>query len=210
MPETKAPIRLLLVDDHYVVRLGLAAALGTAEEFVVVGQAGGGREALERYANLRPDVVLMDVTMPGEDGIAATAAIRAAHPDARIIMITVNVDEETAHRAVQAGACGFLSKNVEPEELFEAIREVHAGGQYYPSAIGRRLAARAQRSEFTEREREVLALMVAGRSNKEIGSALHLAEPTVKYHVGGILRKLDAQDRTQAVIAALARGIVKL
>lgn len=210
MPEAKSRIRVLLVDDHYVVRLGIATALSTADEFEVVGQAGSAHEALERYRSLQPDIVLMDVSMPGDDGIAATNAIRAEFPQARIVMLTVNLEEETAHRAVQAGASGFLSKNVEPEDLFEAIREVHGGGQYFPSAIGRRLAARAQRAEFTDREREVLALMVAGRSNKEIGSTLHLAEPTVKYHVGGILRKLDAQDRTQAVIAALARGIVKL
>jgi two-component system NarL family response regulator len=210
MSETTLPkIRLLLVDDHFVVRLGIATALSAAPDFEVVGQAGSGAQALELYLRLRPDVVLMDVVMPGQDGIDTGAAICAADPRARIIMLTVNVDGETAHRAVRAGAAGFLSKNVEPEELFEAVREVNRGRTYFPSIIRRRLEVRGQQPELTEREREVLALMVAGRSNKEIGSALHLAEPTVKYHVGGILRKLDAKDRTQAVIQAIARGIVK-
>jgi DNA-binding NarL/FixJ family response regulator len=204
------PIRLLLVDDHYMVRIGLASSLSDEPDLKVVGQAENCAEALTQFIQLQPDVMLLDLQLPDGDGSTVIRAIRQHHPKARIIILSVNETEEDIHRAVAAGAAGYLPKSIAPEEMLTAIRAVHQGEKYFPAPIAARLADRESRSELTAREQEVLLLLVRGRSNKEIASDLDIAPRTVKLHVGHILHKLAVLDRTQAVTAALQRGLVRL
>lgn len=204
------PIRLLLVDDHYMVRIGLASALGDEPDLKVVGHAENCADALTQFIQLQPDVTLLDLQLPDGDGSTAIRAIRQHDPKARIIILSVNETEEDIHRAVAAGAAGYLPKSIAPEEMLTAIRAVHQGAKYFPALIAARLADRESRSELTAREQEVLQLLVRGRSNKEIASDLDIAPRTVKLHVGHILHKLAVMDRTQAVTAALQRGLVRL
>lgn len=203
-------IRLLVVDDHFVVRLGLASALNLEPDMEVVAEARTGREAVDAYARVRPDVVVMDYQLPELNGAEATAAIRAASPDARVIILSVYKGEEDVHRAVAAGAAGYLPKSSEPNELLDAIRVVHRGRRYFPQAIDAALAQRAARTELSDREREVLAMLVKGRSNKEIGAALGISENTVKVHTTKVFEKLGVADRLEAVTVAIQRGIVHL
>lgn len=204
------PIRLLLVDDHYMVRIGLASSLSDEPDLKVVGQAENGADALTQFLQLQPDVTLLDLQLPDGDGSTVIRAIRQHHPKARLIILSVNETEEDIHRAVAAGAAGYLPKSIASEEMLTAIRAVHQGEKYFPTQIAARLAERESRSELTTREQEVLQLLVRGRSNKEIASDLEIAPRTVKLHVGHILQKLEVMDRTQAVTAALQRGLVRL
>lgn len=174
----------------------------------IVGEACDGRAAVEKYFLHRPDVVLMDLRMPDLDGIAATAAIRNVDPEARIILLSAYETEEQVYQGVRVGAKGYLLKDTPREELLETVRKVYAGGTCIPAAIAARLAERATRMELTVRETEVLRLMATGLSNKEIGMSLCLCEGTVKVHVCNLLRKLNANGRTQAINLALTRGIV--
>ncbi len=203
-------IRVLVVDDHPVVREGIAALLGRADDMEVVAEAGSGQEAIALFQRYRPDVLLLDLRMPGMDGVAVIAQIRQETPDARIIVLTAYESEEDIYRGLQAGARGYLLKDTASEELLEAIRAVYKGQTRIPSNVAAKLAQRISQQPLTPRERDVLRLMVAGKSNQEIALALFIAEGTVKVHVNSILDKMNVNDRTQAVTAALRRGLVHL
>ena len=204
------PMRILIVDDHPLLRQGLAALIAQQADMVVVGEARNGREATERYALLRPDVTLMDIRMPEVDGVEAAFAIRRQFPNARILILTAFDDEEDIYQALKAGARAYLLKDTEPKELLQTIRAVHAGEKRIPPAIAVKLSERLNCPTLTEREMGVLRQMVAGRSNQEIAGTLFIAEGTVKFHINNILGKLEVSDRTQAVTEAIKRGIVRL
>jgi DNA-binding NarL/FixJ family response regulator len=206
----KKKIRILVVDDHFVVRIGLAGSINIEPDMVVEGEASTGLLAIEYFRKHRPDIVLMDLKLPGMGGVEATSAICEEFPDAAIIMLSTHDGEEDIYRSIQAGARTYLLKTAAREELIQTIRAVHSGERCISPAIGARLAERMTRTELTPRETEVLKLIARGRSNKEIGSALEIAEITVKQHVGHILTKLKASDRTQATTTALQRGILHL
>ena len=208
MPPRK--IRLLLVDDHLIARTGLRGLLETQPDLAVVAEAASGEAALTAFEENRPDVTLMDLRMPGMGGVETTAGIRARFPDARILVLTTFDTEEDIFRVLNAGAAGYLLKNTETKPLLETIRAVHEGTYRLPAEIEARLAKWRAMPELSAREREVLELIVRGRSNKEIGANLGVAENTVKNHVKVILGKLGVQDRTQAATTALQRGLVSL
>jgi two-component system NarL family response regulator len=208
MPPRK--IRLLLVDDHLVVRAGLRGLLETQPGVAVVAEAASGEAALAAFAAHRPDVTLMDLRMPGMGGVETTAAIRAEFPDARILVLTTFDTEEDIFSVLDAGAAGYLLKNTETKPLMETIRAVHEGTYHLPAETAARLAKWRAMPGLTAREREVLELIVRGRSNKEIGANLGVAENTVKNHVKVILGKLGVHDRTQAATTAIQRGLVSL
>jgi two-component system NarL family response regulator len=204
-------IRVLIADDHPVVREGVAAMIERRPDMTVVGEAATGREAVAAYRAARPDVVLMDLRMPDMTGVEAIGAIRGEFPGARIIVLTTYDGDEDIYRGLQAGARAYLLKDAPRDDLLDAIRAVHAGQSRIPPAVAARLAERVLAGpELTARELEVLRGIVAGRSNKEIGAALGISEGTVKAHVNSILSKLGVADRTQAVTTALQRGIVHL
>jgi two-component system NarL family response regulator len=207
---TRHKIRLLLVDDHLVVRIGLRSLVEVQPDMVVAGEAAGGKEAVALFAKLKPDITLMDLRMPDLNGTAATTAIRHTFPGARVLVLTTFDSDEDIFRALEAGAAGFLLKDTTGETLLKTIREVHAGTYRLPPAIATRLAQRQAAPELSPRELEVLHLIVKGRSNKEIGSDLGLAENTVKNHVKMIFEKLKVADRTQAATTALQRGLARL
>ncbi|BAY29064.1 two-component response regulator NarL subfamily protein [Nostoc carneum NIES-2107] len=205
-----ATIRVLLVDDHAIVRQGLAAMIENEPDMTVVGQAGNGQEAIACYRQLQPDITLMDLRMPHMSGVDATIAICAEFTHARIIVLTTYDGDEDIYRALRAGAKGYLLKDAEPEALLNAIHIVHSGQQYIPSEVAAKLVQRMNNPELSDREREVIHLMVDGLSNHDIGVALNITESTVKFHVNRILSKLGVSDRTQAVVTALKRGLAKL
>jgi DNA-binding NarL/FixJ family response regulator len=205
-----APIRLLIVDDHFVVRIGLTSALNLEPDMRVVAEARNGREAVALFERHRPDVVVMDYQLPEMNGAAATGEIRRKWPAAKIIILSVYKGEEDVHRAVQAGASGYLPKSAEPRELVEAIRAIYRGETYFPAAIHAALERRQGRGELSEREKEVLAMIVRGRSNKEIAAELGISENTVKVHTTKVFEKLNVADRLEAATAAIQRGIVHL
>ncbi|WP_414755267.1 response regulator [Anabaena sp. CCY 9910] len=205
-----ATIRVLLVDDHAIVRQGLAAMIENEPDMIVVGQAGDGQEAIACYRQLQPDITLMDLRMPHMSGVNATIAICAEFTHARIIVLTTYDGDEDIYRALRAGAKGYLLKDAEPEALLNAIHIVHSGQQYIPSEVAAKLVQRMNNPELSAREREVIHLMVDGLSNHDIGVALNITESTVKFHVNRILSKLGVSDRTQAVVTALKRGLAKL
>jgi DNA-binding NarL/FixJ family response regulator len=206
----KVDIRILLADDHSVVRMGLAALIATEPGFTVVGQAAGGIEAVDLYRQLRPDVVLMDHLMPGFTGVQALAAIRSEFPDACILILSTSDGDDDIYRALHAGAAGYLLKSSPGEQLFPAIRTVREGGKWIPPEVARCLANRSLREELSQREIQVLTELASGGSNKEIAAALGITEHTVKAHLKNILAKLPARDRTEAVTVALQRGIIHL
>jgi two-component system, NarL family, response regulator len=205
-----APVRLLTVDDHPIYRGGLAALIGAYPDLQLVGEAANGREAVERYRQVRPDVTLMDLSMPEMNGVEAISRIVDEFPDARIIALTTWDGDTDIHRALQAGARGYLLKDVASEVVASAIRQVHAGGRAVHPEVAQRLVAFTPRVELTGRELEVLTHMAKGLSNKEIGSLLGRTEATIKVHVLHILQKLEVADRTEAVTIALQRGIIHL
>ena len=204
------PIRVLVVDDHAILRSGLAAMIDRQTGMVMVAEADNGQQAVELFRRHKPDVTLMDLVMPVMDGVEAIRAIRREFPQSRFIVLTTFDGDEDIHRAIQAGAQGYLLKGMKREELFEAIKAVHAGSRYIPTVVARSLDARRTRPGLTRRELEVLKLIMDGKSNREIADALSTTEGTVKSYVVNILNKLDANDRTQAVTIALKRGIVHL
>jgi two-component system NarL family response regulator len=203
-------IRIMIVEDHAVVRQGLAALLRTTAEFSVVAEAADGRQAIELFRRHQPDITLMDLRLPQMNGVEAIAAIRADFPQARVIVLTTFDGDEDIYRALQAGARGYLLKGMTGEELMEAIRSVYAGKSRIPAPVAERLAERMSAPSLTRRETEVLELIVGGNSNKEIASGLNISEATVKTHINSLLGKLGVTDRTQAATIALQRGIVHL
>jgi DNA-binding NarL/FixJ family response regulator len=203
-------IRLLLADDHLVVRVGLRSLIEMQPDMMVVAEAAGGVAAVEAFAKYRPDVTLMDLRMPDLSGPDATAAIRKQFPHARVLVLTTFDNDEDIHRALEAGAAGYLLKNTEGTPLLATIRAVHAGTYHLPAHLAARLTQRRAAPELSPRELEVLLLIVKGQSNKEIAASLGLAENTIKNHVKMILEKLGAADRTQAATTALQRGILHL
>jgi DNA-binding NarL/FixJ family response regulator len=204
------PIRVLIADDHPVVRSGLAMIIQYSEGIETIAEASTGAEAVQLYRQHQPDVVLMDLKMPEMGGVDAIAAIRQECPEARIIVLTTYDGDEDIYRGLSAGARGYLLKNVTRQELLEAIRQVHSGRKYIPAEVGARLTERMNSPQLTERERQVLLKMTEGLNNQEIANALNISEGTIKFHVNGILRKLNVSDRTQAVLVALKRGIANL
>jgi two-component system NarL family response regulator len=209
MPKLKA-IRILVVDDHHVVRSGLAASVGVEEDITVVAEAGSAEEAIAQYRKHQPDMVLMDLRLPGASGIAATADLRREWPDARILMFTTFDGEEDIYRAMQAGARGYLLKSAAREELLAAIRAVAADERYLPPALAQRLAGRVAAPDVSEREREVLQLIARGKANKEIAAALGISEETVKRHASNLFVKMGVADRAQATSEGIRRGLIQL
>ena len=204
------PIQILVVDDHFMVRMGLAASLNVEPDIEVIAEVGTGAAAVEAYRKHRPQLVLMDVRLPEMSGIEATARILKEFVDASILMLSTHSGEEEIYRALQAGARGYIVKSAVREELLRAIREVAAGRRYLDPSVAPLLAERVSQRSLTSRELEVLRLVAKGLGNKEIGAALNIAEITVKLHVSHVLEKLNAKDRTQAATAALKRGIISL
>ncbi|WP_442933214.1 response regulator [Microcoleus sp. herbarium12] len=203
-------IRVLIADDHAIVRQGLAALLEQEPDLTVVAQANNGEEALTLFREYQPDVTLMDLRMPQMDGVAAITAICIEFDKARIVVLTTYDGDEDIYRGLRAGAKGYLLKDAEPDELFLAIRTVVSGKKYIPSAVGAKLADRMDNAQLSDRELEVIRLIVAGKSNHEISQVMHISESTVKFHINNILCKMGVSDRTQAAITALKRGIVSL
>lgn len=203
-------IRVLIADDHPVVREGLAALINRRPDMQLVGEAGNGREAVEQFFIHHPDVTLLDQRMPDMDGVTALKTIREKFPEARIILLTTYDGSEDIYRGLRAGAKAYLLKDASRDELLECIRSVHEGKTQISPQVATRLANRVARKDLTSREMEVLRLMTAGKSNKEIGAILNVSEGTVKVHVNHILQKLDVESRTEAATVALRRGIVGL
>jgi DNA-binding NarL/FixJ family response regulator len=203
-------IRVLVVDDHPVVCRGLAAILKAEPDMEVAGQAANGKQAIELFRQLRPDVTLMDLRMPVMSGVEAIREIRKEFRNAAFVVLTTYQGDEDIHRALEAGALAYLLKGMSDHELIEAIRSVNTGLRYIPKPIVDVLAKRPVRSELSSREREILGLIVRGMSNRQIGDALGIAEATVKWHINLILSRLNVADRTQAAVTALNRGIVEL
>ena len=203
-------IRILSVDDHQLLREGIAAVLESQEDMALVAQTSNGREAVESFRRLRPDVTLMDLRMPDMSGIEAIRAIRAEFPDARIIVLTTYAGDAQAAAALKAGAVGYLLKNLVRKELLETIRIVHSGKRRVPPEIATEIAEHVADDALTQREIDVLRRVAAGKSNKLIAAELDISEGTVKTHMKSILPKLDASDRTHAVMIALKRGILDL
>jgi two-component system NarL family response regulator len=206
----ETPIRILIADDHAVVREGLAAMIQRRADMRVVAEAENGLRAVALAREHRPDVILMDLRMPVLGGVDAITQIREAQPQARVIVLTTYDGDEDIYRALQAGARAYLLKDTPREELLEAIRAVHAGQKRISPEAAAKLTERLTTPELTPRELDVLRLIVAGQSNKEIGATLHIAEGTVKIHTNNLLSKLGVADRTQAAIEAVRRGLVRL
>jgi two-component system, NarL family, response regulator len=204
------PIRLLLADDHIVVRTGLVSIIQSRPDMTVVAEAVSGAQAIELFRQHRPDLVLMDLRMPGLDGVEAMKAIRAEFRDARFLVLTMYRRDEDIYRAFCAGALGYVLKSAGSEELVGAIRAVAQGRRHIPAALAAQISERLPLLEISTRELDVLRLICKGMVNRDIAGRLGIAENTVKNHVAAILDKLGAQDRTQAAVYALERGIVNL
>jgi DNA-binding NarL/FixJ family response regulator len=204
------PIKIMVIDDQAVVRQGFVALINTVSDMVVVAEGTNGQQAIELYRLHRPDVTLIDLRMPQLGGVEAIVAIRKEFRDARLIVLTTYDGDEDIYRSLQAGAQGYLLKDMFFEELEDAIRKVHAGARRIPAQVAERLAERMGSSDLTGREIEVLEQIVAGHSNKAIANRLNISEATVKSHINSILSKLGVSDRTQAATTALQRGLVHL
>ncbi|HYG24989.1 MAG TPA: response regulator transcription factor [Verrucomicrobiae bacterium] len=207
----KNSIRLLVVDDHPAFRMGLIALIQSEPDLVVVGEAADGRDVVELYRQLQPDIVLMDLRLgPEFSGVEAIIALRKEFPACRVIVVTTYDTDEDIYRAIQSGAQSYLLKDMSKADVISTIRAVHAGEKPLPPNVARRLANRLKREELSPRELEVLQLIVKGRSNKEIAAALFISEDTVKSRLKSLFTKLDVQDRTEAAITAVRHGIVHL
>lgn len=211
---TKVPdpgiIRVLIADDHPVVCLGLLGIINGQPDMTVIGQAKSGMEAVALARRHSPDVVLMDLRMPGMGGVEATEVIRAERPDSAVIVLTTYQGDEDIRKALAAGAQSYLVKGVSHLKLLEAIRSVRTGHTYFPRSIRNSVPGKLNRPALSPREMDILRLIVKGRSNQEIADTLNITRGTVKWHVNIILRRLDVSDRTQAVVVALQRGIIEI
>ncbi|MGA9670014.1 MAG: response regulator transcription factor [Terracidiphilus sp.] len=203
-------IRILIVDDHPIMRVGITALLASSKEMEVIAQAGSGEEAVKLHAQYRPDVTLMDLRLPGISGVDTIRTIRNQSPKARFIVLTTYEGDEDIYQAMEAGASGYLVKGMPQEMLINAMKKVHAGGRYLPPPVSQALTSRTRDSNLSNREREVLRLLANGKSNREIAGELGITEATVKCHVSVILMRLNASDRTQAVVTALQRGLIHI
>ena len=203
-------IRILVADDHFVVRMGLLGVVNSEPDMEVVAEAADGSQAVEMFDKVNPDLVLMDLRMPVKDGIAATSEIRSKHAGACILMLTTYDGDTEIHRAMQAGAQGYVLKNSTGEDLIPACRAVAGGAKWIPREIASRLASRKLFEELTPRELQVLGQMARGLANKEIGDVLKISTHTVKDHLKSILGKLHVADRTEAVTVAIQRGIIQV
>lgn len=209
-------IQILIVDDHPIVREGLAAVLDAQEDMEVAGEAGDGEEAVRLFQQVEPDIVLMDLAMPGTDGVEAIRRIRSADQSAKVVVLTAYDTDDRIFQAVQAGARGYLLKGAPRDEIFRAIREVNNGGSLLEPAVAGKLLSRVGDilrgegiEQLTPRELDILTLMARGLRNKEIANQLFITERTVKFHANAIYRKLDVSSRTEAVSKALRHGLVK-
>jgi DNA-binding NarL/FixJ family response regulator len=203
-------IRILVAEDHLVARVGVTTIVNLQPDMTVVAEAANGQQAVEMFRKHLPDVTLLDLRMPGMSGVEAATAIRAEHPNARMVALTTYGGDEDIRRALSAGVQAYLTKDVLHDELIKAIHAVHAGQTYLPAAVAAALAAQMPRPDLSAREVQVLELIVRGQANKQIAYSLSIAEHTVKNHVKNILSKLGVQDRTQAATAAIQRGIIHL
>jgi DNA-binding NarL/FixJ family response regulator len=202
--------RIVVADDHFIVRMGLVALVDTEPDMEVVGEAADGAQAVEQYHRLKPDLILMDLRMPLKSGIEATLDIRRDHPDARVLMLTTFDGDEDIYRALRAGAQGYVLKSATGAALIPALRAVAAGEKWIPDEVAVRLSARDNFDELTPREVQVLQHLAKGLANKEIADVLNISDHTAKDHLKSILGKLKVVDRTEAVTAALQRGIIHL
>lgn len=203
-------IRVLVVDDHPIMRVGIAAIINARADMVTVAEASSGEEAIALFAQHHPDITLMDLRLPGISGVETIRRIRSRHPNGCFVVLTTYEGDEDIYQALEAGARGYIIKGMQHEALVDALRRVVSGGRFLPSPVSRALAERTPDSDLSAREREVLELLVQGQSNKGIAAALGITEATVKSHVSVILLRLKVEDRTQAVVAALQRGLVHL
>lgn len=201
-------INVLVVDDHPLMRVGIAAIIDARPGMTTVAQAGSGEEAVELYERHLPDITLMDLRLPRMSGVHTIRSIRRTHPQARFVVLTTYEGDEDIHQALEAGAQGYIIKGMPYDTLIDALERVHAGGRFLPSPVKRALASRTPDSDLSQRERQVLELLATGNSNKKISELLGITEATVKCHVSTILMRLNAVDRTQAVVSALQRGLV--
>jgi DNA-binding NarL/FixJ family response regulator len=210
MTTAQARIRVFSVDDHPLLREGIAAIINNQPDMLVVAQASDGREAVRLFGQHLPDVTLMDLRLPDMSGIDVLIAIRSAYPDARVIMLTTFEGDVEIQRALKAGARGYMLKSAPPNELVETIRQVHKGKKQIPQQIAAHLAEHFSDEALTEREVEVLRHVSGGNRNRDIAERLFISEETVKVHIKHIMEKLGASDRTQAVAIAVRRGIIQL
>jgi DNA-binding NarL/FixJ family response regulator len=201
---------VMVVDDHPLMRVGIASIVNARTDMTVVAQAGSGEEAVTLFFKHKPDVTLMDLRLPGISGVDSIRSIRESYPPARFVVLTTYEGDADIHRALEAGAQGYVIKGMPYQTLVEALQRVYKGGRFLPPPIARALASRMPDSELSAREQEVLSLLARGKSNKDIASTLHITEATVKCHVSAILLRLNVSDRTEAVITALHRGLVHL
>ncbi len=206
----KQPIRVFSVDDHPLLREGIAALVNNQPDMVLVGEAATGAEAIQRFKEHVPDVTLLDLRLPDMSGIDVLIAIRSEFPEARLVMLTTFEGDVEVQRALQAGARGYLLKNMPPSELLDVIRQVHAGKKRIPPEVASQLLEHMSDEGLTEREVEVLREVADGNRNREIAERLFISEETVKVHIKHIMEKLGAADRTQAVAIGVRRGIIHL
>ena len=206
-----AKMRVMVVDDHPLMRVGIAAIINARPDMIVVAQAETGEESVKLFQQHRPDVTLMDLRLPGKmGGVEAIATVRSSHPHARFVVVTTYEGDADIHRALEAGAQGYVIKGMPYQTLVEALQKVHAGRRFVPPPVERALASRMPDSDLSSREMEVLQLLMSGKKNKDIANFLGITEATVKSHVSAILMRLNVNDRTEAVVTALRRGLVHL
>jgi len=203
-------IKVMVVDDHPLMRVGVASIINARPDMAVVAQTGTGEEALALFPQHKPDVTLMDLRLPNMSGVDSIRAIRGRWPSARFVVLTTYEGDEDIHRALEAGAKGYVIKGMPYQTLIDALLRVHSGGRFLPPPVARALASRMPDSDLSGREQEVLRHLVGGMANKEIANLLGITEATVKCHVSTILMRLNVSDRTQAVVTALQRGLVHL